>query len=101
MTSERSRAYGRVVATLRNLGPAKLWPEEQACIRDAADALLFCRHIAPGSPVAAAIADVAALVDHLVDSERWRAERARGLFDDIWDCGPLAGRSAVALPFAA
>ena len=45
MNSLRATAYRRVVKTLRDLGAAKLWPAEQACIREAADALLFCRDL--------------------------------------------------------
>ena len=37
MTNERSKAYGRVIRTLRDLGPTKLLPAEQARIRDVAD----------------------------------------------------------------
>ena len=45
MTSPRAQAYGRVLRTLRDMGAAKLWPVEQACIREAADALLFSRDL--------------------------------------------------------
>jgi hypothetical protein len=41
MTSIRASAYRRVVQTLRDVAPAKLWPAEEACIREAADAMLF------------------------------------------------------------
>ena len=41
MTSDRTQAYGRVVKTLEDLGPAKLQPAEQERIRDAADNLIF------------------------------------------------------------
>jgi hypothetical protein len=47
MTSRRATAYRRVVKTLRDFGAAKLWPAEQARIREAADALLFCWPSAP------------------------------------------------------
>ena len=40
MTSERTQAYGRVVKTLEDLGPAKLQPAEQDRVRDAADQLV-------------------------------------------------------------
>jgi hypothetical protein len=39
MTENRSRAYGRIVRTMCDVGPAKLWPVEQECLREAADAL--------------------------------------------------------------
>jgi hypothetical protein len=41
MTSDRTQAYGRVVKTLEDLGPAKLQPHEQELIREAADTLIF------------------------------------------------------------
>ncbi|MEA2312176.1 MAG: hypothetical protein QOE28_2144, partial [Solirubrobacteraceae bacterium] len=41
MNSERTQAYGRIVKTLDELGPAKLQPGEQERIRDAADTLVF------------------------------------------------------------
>jgi hypothetical protein len=41
MTSDRTQAYGRVVRTLEDLGPAKLQPVEQERIREAADNLIF------------------------------------------------------------
>jgi hypothetical protein len=45
MTSERTQAYGRVIRTLEDLGPAKLLPAEQDRIRDAADNLIFAADI--------------------------------------------------------
>jgi hypothetical protein len=75
MTRDRAKAYRRVVATLRDLGPAKLLPSEQACIRDAADTLLFCSDLD---------------TDCLTDAGRWTGWRARRLLDDIWACGPGA-----------
>jgi hypothetical protein len=87
MTSERTVAYGLVVRTLDDLGPAKLQPAEQDRIREAADALIF----APEPEAArAALENVEALVEHLVDSDRWTPERARQLLDDLAACGPVA-----------
>ena len=69
------------------LGRAALWPAEQTCLREAADTLLFCTEPdADGAQVA--LAAVAALTDDLIDAERWTAERAQRLLDDIWACGP-------------
>jgi hypothetical protein len=45
MTENRAQAYGRIVGTLRAVGHARLWPPEEDCIREAADALLFCDDI--------------------------------------------------------
>ena len=41
MNSDRTQAYGRIVKTLEDLGPAKLLATEQVRIRDAADTLIF------------------------------------------------------------
>ena len=88
MTSERTQAYTRIVRTLDDLGPTKLQPGEQERIREAADTLIFSDTIETTKH--AAIADVQALVDHLVESGRWTAERAGELRSDLLGCGPLA-----------
>lgn len=85
MDSERSAAYGRVIKTLDDVGPTKLQPDEQATIRTAADALLF------EGDAYDELAAVEDLAQSLVDSERWSAERARELVDDVAACGPPAG----------
>jgi hypothetical protein len=58
MTSERTKAYGRVVKTLEDVGPAKLLPTEQERIREAADVLIFA---AGADDARAAIEEVEAL----------------------------------------
>ncbi len=85
MDSTRSEAYGRVVRTLAEVGTAKLTVDEMQTIRTAADALLFD---GDGYDELAAVED---LVQQLVDSDRWLAERARELVDDVAACGPPAG----------
>jgi hypothetical protein len=88
MTPERSEAYGRVIHTLTELGPAKLQPDELDRLRDAADSLLFS---AEGEETAVgALDDAQGILDHLVDSGRWTGERADQLADDLTACGPLA-----------
>jgi hypothetical protein len=86
MTSDRTQAYGRVVKTLEDLGPAKLQPAEQERIREAADTLIFA--VDPGE-AHAALADVEALASHLAASGRWTAERAEALVRDVLACGPV------------
>ena len=89
MTSDRAKAYGRIVATIEDLGATKLQPAEVRRIRDAADTLLFSETLdAPGARQA--LDDVEALTDHLVDSDRWTEDRAQRLFDDVAECGPVA-----------
>jgi hypothetical protein len=85
MDNDRSQAYGRVVKTLADLGPAKLQPSEQQIIRTAADALLFDGN---AYDELAAVEDLA---QQLVDAGRLSAERARLLVDDVAACGPPAG----------
>jgi hypothetical protein len=86
MNSDRTQAYGRVVKTLGDLGPAKLLDSEQERIRDAADTLIFASSL---DDARAALADVEALAEHLAASGRWTDERARELADDIAACGPM------------
>ncbi|MCP9490001.1 MAG: hypothetical protein MSC31_09005 [Solirubrobacteraceae bacterium MAG38_C4-C5] len=87
-TSERSQAYGRVMRTLADLGPAKLLADEQDIIRESADELLFDSPEAP-----AAMQAVDDLAQRLVDSDRWSQERADQLVDDIASCGAPAVRA--------
>jgi hypothetical protein len=86
MTSERSLAYGRVIKTLEDLGPAKLHDLERQRVRQAADTLLFAPPHDPGA--IDAMTDVEHLCRHLVDSGRWTAPTADRLADDVASCGP-------------
>ena len=86
MNSERTQAYGRVVKTLEDLGPAKLQTDEQARVREAADTLIFAVDL---DEARAAMADVDSLAEHLVASDRWSEERAKQLVDDLLACGPV------------
>ncbi len=85
MDNDRSLAYGRVVKTLADLGPAKLQAPEQHTIRNAADALLF------DGDAYDELAAVEDLAQQLVDAGRLSSERARKLVDDVAACGPSAG----------
>ena len=96
MTENRAAAYGRIVHTLRDLAPAKLWPAEVECVREAADALLFCDDVVTDPAARIALDHAAMLVQHLIDAERWTAESGRRLLDDIWACGPWGSFDAVA-----
>lgn len=92
MTSERAQAYGRVTATLAEIGPTKLQPAEQDVLRDAADTLLFCDDVAADPNAREALERVDELLDRLVASDRWTAERAEELRRDIEACGPAVPR---------
>jgi hypothetical protein len=86
MNSERTQAYGRVVKTLEDLGPAKLQPAELDRVRDAADTLIFAVGV---EETRAAMEDIDVLAEHLVASDRWSEERARQLVEDLLACGPV------------
>src|SRR4051794_10929033 len=87
MTSERSLAYGRVMKTLEDLGPAKLHDLERQRVRQAADTLLFADPEDPGT--VDALSDIEQLRGFLVDSGRWTNETASRLADDVAACGPV------------
>jgi hypothetical protein len=89
MTSERSQAYGRVMRTLDDMGPAKLHESEREQIRAAADTLFFAEDLGVDAEARDAVARVTALARNLVDSERWLDESARTLLQDILGCGPM------------
>jgi hypothetical protein len=93
MNRERTQAYGRVMRTLADVGPTKLHGSEQDRIREAADTLIFA---AAPEEAAAALADLDALCEHLVASDRWTAERAADLLRDLTHCGP--GSSSASHP---
>ena len=85
MNSERTQAYGRVVKTLDELGPAKLQATEQDRIREAADSLIFAVTV---EEARLSLEDLDALAAHLVDTDRWSEERAERLVQDVLACGP-------------
>jgi predicted RNase H-like nuclease len=86
MNTERTQAYGRVIKTLEEVGPAKLQAAEQERIREAADTLIFAGALAEAR---AALEDVDALAEHLVATGRWTDERAEKLVGDLLGCGPV------------
>jgi hypothetical protein len=94
MTSNRAKAYGRVMRTLDDLGPSKLLPQELELIRASADVLFFCEDVTSDGAARRALADCRDLVNRLVESERWLEETARRLVSDLEGCGsllPVAG----------
>ena len=89
MTSERSQAYGRVMRTLEDMGPAKLLESERERIRHAADTLFFAEDLGVDADAREAVSDITALARHLVETDRWLDESARRLLQDVLACGPL------------
>lgn len=89
MTSERSLAYGRVMRTLDDMGPAKLHEAEREQIRAAADTLFFAEDLGTDAEARDAVSNITRLAGQLVDSGRWLDETARPLLADVLGCGPL------------
>jgi hypothetical protein len=86
VNAERTQAYSRVMSTLSDLGPSKLWADEQERIRHAADTLIFSTQL--GADAQVALADAARLCQELVASGRWQQDTADRLATDVGDCGP-------------
>lgn len=90
MSPERSKAYRRVMKTLDDMGPSKLFDDEQQRIRYAADNLIFSADLNADVEACDALEDVAALCRALVESGRWEQSTAVRLVDDVCECGPAA-----------
>jgi hypothetical protein len=76
--------------TISEDGPGELRPQEQALIREAADALLFCEDLAADDEARDGLTRVGELAGDLVGSGRWAPDRAEQLLRDIESCGPMA-----------
>ena len=90
MSPQRSQAYRRVIKTLDDMGPSKLFDSEQQRIRYAADNLIFSTDLTTDVEACDALEDVAALCRALVESGRWEQGTAMRLVDDVCECGPVA-----------
>ncbi len=90
MSPERSKAYRRVMKTLDDIGPSKLFDDEQQRIRYAADNLIFSNDLNSDVEACDALEDVAALCRSLVEGGRWEQSTAMRLVDDVCECGPAA-----------
>jgi hypothetical protein len=90
VTSERAKAYGRLMRTVRDDGPDALTPVECTLIREAADALLFCDEDAWSDEAREGLTRVGELAGDLVGTGRWGPDRAEQLLRDIESCGPMA-----------
>ena len=88
MNSIRAEAYGRVMDTIRGVGPTKLQSDEADRIREAADTLLFCDDLEAAPAARAALEDITALARELVSSGRWLPESADLLLEDLGACWP-------------
>ena len=99
MTTNRARAYGRVLTLIEELGPAKLHADEQQAIRDAADALLFTADVPSDEEAKAALNGLDDVVERLLAADRIAPETANALLDAVEACGPQT--EPMALPAAA
>jgi hypothetical protein len=90
MNSDRAQAYGRLMQAVRAEGPEALEPAEQATLREAADALLFCEDLSWDDEARDGVTRVGDLAGELVGSGRWAPDRAEALLSDIEACGPVA-----------
>ena len=88
MSPERTRAYRRVIDTLEQLGPSKLWGDEQERIRYAADTLIFSANLSDDAAARDVLEDAGRLCSSLVESGRWESVTAARLTSDLSECGP-------------
>jgi hypothetical protein len=93
MTSERAKAYGRVVRTVDDKGASKLLGHEQDRIREAIDALFFSELLDDATELAST--DIKVLAEHLVEAGRWEEWQAQKLIDDVTACGPVPVTAAA------
>ena len=99
MTTNRARAYGRVMTLIDELGAAKFHADEQQAIRDAADALVFSVDVASDEEAKTALNHLDDVMQRLVDSERLIPETADTILDAVEACGPAT--EPLKLPTAA
>ena len=97
MTSERAQAYGRVMKTLADMGPAKLQPGERQIVREAADAMLFAEDYDRDAHAQMAMGALQELAETLVESERWMFQSADRMLRDVEDCGPFEPVEVLAM----
>jgi hypothetical protein len=69
-------------------GADALEPDEQALMREAADALFFCEDISLDDEAAEALTRVGDLAGELVGAERWDPGHAERVLADFEACGP-------------
>lgn len=88
MTADRSRAYAQVMQMVDDFAASKLHADEQAAIRDAADALLFCADMSTDDVARDALVKLETMVHRMVDADRLMPETAERILDAVEGCGP-------------
>lgn len=86
MDGERAQAYGQAMRALAELPRGRLSPNDQAVVREAADALVFCEDLERDT---AATLALAAFYDLVLKAEV-PPETAAHLTAAVLTCGPLA-----------
>ena len=99
MTTNRARAYGRLMTLIADIGPANLHPDEQQAVREAADALVFAIDVASDADAKVALNHLDDVMDRLVATERLMPATADAVLDAVEACGPQT--EPLALPAAA
>jgi len=85
MTPQRHDHYRAALAIIDDVGPSKLHPAERETLLACAEDLLLSDD---ARSVRVRRDEALALLDRLVESERWLELTARGLGDHIAACGP-------------
>lgn len=75
---------------MRLLQELSLTPDQQAVIREAADALLFSEDLAADAQAREALAELRTLAGKLVEDDVLGGETVERLVGEIEDCGPVA-----------
>ncbi len=91
MDGDRAHAYGRAMRTLADFSVGTLDATEQAVVREAADALLFCEG-AETDPVTEVA--LCAFFDLVLTTDRIAPETAAHLTAVVLACGPLTAVAA-------
>jgi hypothetical protein len=86
VTPDRADSYLRLTRFLSEDGPARLHPDEDERVREAADTLVLSPAWSPD--VARALDDISDLAGRLADSGRWELEAAERLIEQVAACGP-------------
>jgi hypothetical protein len=76
--------------TVRQEGAGALDADEQALLRQAADAVFFSEDVEQDAEAREGLAEAGELAGRLVGDGRWTSDQAEQLLQDLEDCGPVA-----------
>jgi len=89
VNAERYQAYTSAVSKIDKVAAAKLHPQEQEVLKNAAEGLLLCSD-PEGSAAAELRAEAQRQLFSLVEAGRWSQSRADELLEAIEACCPFA-----------